>query len=268
MATLVCFHAHPDDEALSTGGLIAKASAAGHRVIVVTATNGEQGEPQPGVLAPGEELWERRIGEVAEACAILGAESRLLGYRDSGMEGEASNEDPRCFWQADVDEAAEKLAAVLDEVSADVLTVYDDHGLYGHPDHMQVHRVGLAAARRSGVDHVYEATVNRDRALESFAEMAADLPDDFPEEERPNPDDFDQFGVVEDDLSFRVDIAEYVVLKRKAIAVHRSQVSEQSFFLTLPEDRFAAMFSTEWFAVPGRTGTGGPELVDLLPGLE
>ena len=108
MATLVCFHAHPDDEALSTGGLIAKASAAGHRVIVVTATNGEQGEPVPGVLAPGEELWERRIGEVAEACAILGAESRLLGYRDSGMMDDEANDDPRCFWQADVEEAAER----------------------------------------------------------------------------------------------------------------------------------------------------------------
>lgn len=264
MSTLVCFHAHPDDEALSTGGLMAKASAAGHRVILVTATRGEQGEPQPGVLDPGEELWQRRVEETAESCRVLGAEEpRFLGYEDSGMMDEPTNANPTCFWQADVDEAAERLAAILTEVSADVLTIYDDHGLYGHPDHIQVHRVGLRAAERAGVDHVYEATVNRDRIVESFG----DIPDEVPEEERPNPEDFETFGVVADDLAYSVDISEQLAAKRKAIAVHRSQVSDQSFFLTMPEDRFAAMFSTEWFAVPGRTGTGGPESVELLPGL-
>ncbi len=265
MSTLVCFHAHPDDEALSTGGLMAKAAAAGHRVVLVTATRGEQGEPQPGVLEHDEELWQRRVEETAEACVILGAEEpRFLGYEDSGMMGEPTNDNPRCFWQADVDEAAERLATILTEVSADALTIYDDHGLYGHPDHIQVHRVGLAAAARAGVTNVYEATVNRDRAIESFAE----LPDDIPEDERPNVEEFGDFGVAEADLAYCVDITDHVVAKRKAIAAHRSQVSDQSFFLSMPDDRFVAMFSTEWFAVPGRTGTGGPTSVDLLPGLE
>ncbi len=243
---------------------MAKAAAAGHRVILVTATRGEQGEPQPGVLLEGEELWQRRVEETAESCVILGAEEpRFLGYEDSGMMGEPTNDNPACFWRADLDEAADRLAAILTEVSADALTIYDDHGLYGHPDHIQVHRVGLAAAARAGVANVYEATVNRDRALESMAHMA----DEVPEDQRPNLDEFDEFGVAEGDLAYCVDITDHIAAKRKAIAAHRSQVSDQSFFLSVPEDRFAAMFATEWFAVPGRTETGGPELVDLLPGL-
>ncbi|MGH1494069.1 MAG: PIG-L deacetylase family protein, partial [Acidimicrobiales bacterium] len=117
MSTLVCFHAHPDDEALSTGGLMAKAAAAGHRVVLVMATKGEQGEPQPGVLDPGEKLWQRRMIELAESAELLGAEPpRYLEYEDSGMMGELTNKNEACFWQADVEEAAQRLAAILTEV--------------------------------------------------------------------------------------------------------------------------------------------------------
>ena len=114
MATLVCFHAHPDDEAIATGGVMAQAAAAGHRVVLVVATRGEVGEVAPGFLEPGEELWERRVAEVTAAASILGA-ARLefLGYRDSGMVGTSDNDDPSCFWQAGVDDAAGKLAAIL-----------------------------------------------------------------------------------------------------------------------------------------------------------
>lgn len=266
MSTLVCFHAHPDDEALSTGGLMAKASAAGHRVILVTATRGEQGEPQPDVLQPGEELGERRVTELAESCQILGAEPpHLLGYQDSGMVDDPANENPDCFWQADVEEASERLAAILTEVDADVLTIYDDHGLYGHPDHIQVHRVGRRAAELASIDHVYEATVNRDRALESMAEMSAAMEADGIE--GPSVDEFDEFGVAEHDLAYSVDVSDHLDAKRAAMAVHRSQISDQSFFLHMPPDRFAKVFANEWYAVPGRTGTGGPTEVELLPGL-
>ena len=265
MSTLVCFHAHPDDEALSTGGLMAKAAAAGHQVVLVTATRGELGEPQPGVLAVGEVLWQRRIEEVAESARILGAEPpRFLGYEDSGMMGEPTNDNPACFWQAEPSEAAERLAAVLTDVSADALTVYDDHGLYGHPDHIQVHRVGLAAAELVGVSNVYEATINRDRALEAFAEMAAELEAGV---EQPSVEELDAFGVAEADLSYRLDVSGHLDAKRAALAAHRSQIGENSFLLALPDDRFKVMFAYEWYAVPGRNGTGGPVEVELLPGL-
>ncbi len=267
MSTLVCFHAHPDDEALSTGGLMAKAAKAGHRVVLVTATKGEQGEPQPGVLEPGEELWTRRVTELAESAEILGAEPpRFLEYEDSGMVGEPTNDNPACFWQADVEEAAQRLAAILTEVEADVLTIYDDHGLYGHPDHIQVHRVGLRAAELASVTNVYEATVNRDRALESMSEMSAEMEADGLE--GPSVDDFEEFGVLENDLAYTVDVTGHLETKRASMAVHRSQISDQSFFLYMPPERFAQIFANEWYAVPGRTGTGGPTEVDLLPGLD
>jgi LmbE family N-acetylglucosaminyl deacetylase len=260
VSTLVCFHAHPDDEASSTGGLIAKAAAAGHRVLVVVATGGEVGEIQPGVLPDGEHLRVRRLDELAESARILGAEPpRLLGYRDSGMMGEPTNDDPRCFWRADVEDAARRLADLLEREGADVLTVYDDHGLYGHPDHIQVHRVGHRAAELAGVRHVYEATINRDLVAASMDELGEE-----PGEEGPGED----FGVIADDLSYVVDVSDHLVQKRAALAVHRSQIGADSFFLAMPEDRFAAFFGQEWFAVRGRTGTGGPSPVRLLPGLD
>jgi LmbE family N-acetylglucosaminyl deacetylase len=266
MSTLVCFHAHPDDEALSTGGLIAKAAAAGHRVLVVCATKGELGEPQPDVLEPGEELWQRRVIELGESSEVLGAEApRFLEYEDSGMVGEPSNENPQCFWQADVEEASQRLAGILADVEADVLTIYDDHGLYGHPDHIQVHRVGLRAAEIAGVTNVYEATVNRDRALESMAEMSAEMEADGIE--GPSADDFEEFGVLEKDLAYSVDVTGFLDAKRASMAVHRSQISDQSFFLYMPPERFAKVFAHEWYAVPGKTDTGGPTPVELLPGL-
>jgi LmbE family N-acetylglucosaminyl deacetylase len=267
MATLVCFHAHPDDEALSTAGLMVAAAAAGHRVVVVTATRGERGEPQPGVLAPGEELAERRVAELAEAAALLGADEPIvLGYVDSGMMGEETNLDPACFWQADVEEAASRLATVLRDVGADVLTVYDDHGLYGHPDHIQVHRVGHRAAELAGTPHVYESTMNRDHVRAVFTTVAAELAaaglDDG-----TDVGELDAFGVAADDLSYALDVVEHLELKRAAMAAHRSQIDPESFFLALSAPTFAAMFGTEWYALRGRTATGGPNRVALLPGL-
>src|SRR5436190_20593502 len=129
MATLVCFHAHPDDECIATGGVMRKAADEGHRVVLVVATRGEVGEVPDGFLDDGEQLWERRVQETHAAAEILGAKRvEFLGYRDSGMMGEPTNDGPGTFWTADVEEAAQKLAAILLEEQADVLTVYDDNG--------------------------------------------------------------------------------------------------------------------------------------------
>lgn len=264
MSTLVCFHAHPDDEAIGTGGLMAKAAAGGHRVVLVTATNGEEGEPKPGVLAEGEALADRRLIEVARSAEVLGAELILLGYEDSGMMGEPANENPNCFWQADLESAAERLAGILTELSADVLTVYDPHGLYGHPDHIKVHEVGIRAAEIASIDHVYMGTVNRDRALAGFEAMRQQL---GPEADLPSPEDFADFGMVEDDLAFDIDVSDFLAAKRQALAQHESQVSPDDFFLAMPDEAFVAMFGQEHYAIPGQTGTGGPTTVDLLPGL-
>src|SRR4051794_23845647 len=151
MATLVCFHAHPDDECIATGGVMAKAAKDGHRVVLVVATRGEHGEVDEGVLDVGEELWQRRVQETHAAAEILGAQRvEFLGYVDSGMMGTPENDKPGSFWTADVEEAAERLAMILRDENADVVTIYDEHGGYGHPDHIQVHRVGRRAAEIAG----------------------------------------------------------------------------------------------------------------------
>lgn len=260
MATLVCFHAHPDDESIATGGTMALAAAAGHRVVLVLGTRGELGEPVEGVLADGEELWQRRVVEAQEAGRILGAERvEFLGYRDSGMIGEPTNDDPTCFWQADVEEAAERLAAILREVDADVLTIYDSHGGYGHPDHIQVHRVGKRAAELVGLDAVYQSTMNRDamkRQLANVDQFEIDLEDaaegvDTGLAERRERLDSDEFGSPEAVITHAVDVGSVLDVKKRAMVAHASQIGPDSFFLTMPEEAFSMAFGTEWFIGPG-----------------
>ena len=157
MPTLVCFHAHPDDESITTGGVIAKYAAEGHRVVVVIATHGECGET-PDDLGPGETLAERRRLETECSMRALGV-ARLVwfGYRDSGMTGWEANDHPDAFARADLDEAARRLSRVLIEEAPTTLTTYDWHGNYGHPDHVRVHEVGRRAVSLAPVPHVYEA---------------------------------------------------------------------------------------------------------------
>ena len=258
MATLVCFHAHPDDEAIATGGLMTLAKRDGHEVVLVLATRGEQGEPQPGVLNDGESLWERRVVETHQAAEIMDLDRvEFLGYEDSGMIGEPTNENPLCFWQADVEEASQRLAAILREVDADVLTIYDSRGGYGHPDHIQVHRVGKRAAEIAGIDRVFQSTMNRDRIMKQMAENASIFENDVEGElegetveqmrKRAEAADRGEFGSPETVITHAVDVADVVDVKKAAMAAHRSQIGPDSFFFKMPEAVFVAAFGTEWF---------------------
>ena len=245
MATLVSFHAHPDDEAIPTGGTLAKAAKDGHRVVLVFATRGEHGEVEEGFLDPGETLAERRVQETQRSAEILGASRvEFLGYVDSGMMGTSENDAPNSFWQADIDEAAAKLAAILDEEAADVLTVYDDHGVYGHPDHIQVHRVGVRAAELAATGRVYESTGNRDHIQEGMIEardMGVEMPGDL------DPDAFADFGVTDAEITTVVDVTDFLDVKRASMRAHASQISEASFFLSIPDEFFARGFGQEWY---------------------
>jgi len=253
MATLVCFHAHPDDESIATGGTMAKAAADGHRVVLVVATRGEQGEPVAGVLRDSEQLWERRVVETDRSAAILGVSAvHFLGYEDSGMMGEPTNDNPACFWQADHDDAVERLADILRAESCDVLTVYDEIGGYGHPDHLQVHRIGHAAAERAGVGVVFESTMNRTRIMAMMA-SAEDIGFEMDAEDRPNIEDEESFGMPEERITHAVDVAAYVDTKRSSMTAHESQISDESFFLKMPPEAFAMAFGTEWFIRAGAT---------------
>ena len=148
VGTIVSFHAHPDDESIGTAGTLARAVAAGHRVVLVFATRGELGEPVPGVLADGEQLRAAALGGVlrrgAGARRAPRRVPRLHRLRDDGR---ADQRRPVLLLAGRVEHAARRLAVILDEEEPDVLTVYDDIGGYGHPDHIQVHRVGMRAQR-------------------------------------------------------------------------------------------------------------------------
>ncbi len=267
MATLVCFHAHPDDECIQTGGTMAQAAADGHRVVLVVATRGEHGEIVPDVLAEGEALWQRRIAESYESARILGAARvEFLGYVDSGMIGEPANDDPYSFWSADVEHAANRLAAILREESADVLTAYDHHGGYGHPDHIQVHRVGLRAAEIARTPVVLQATMNRDRILAGMAEQraAAEAARELANEEpvvadEPEFEPPDDFGEPEVNITHAVDVMGRLDAKRAAMAAHGSQIAADSWFLTMDDERFGWAFGTEWFIRVGQPRAAGGE---------
>jgi LmbE family N-acetylglucosaminyl deacetylase len=152
--TLMTVHAHPDDETITTGGVMAKAVRDGHRVILITATRGEQGEIViPAMDAPDNHrrLGEIRMAELESAMDDLGVtEWDNLGYRDSDMKGRPANADPRSFWQADLDEAIGRLVWFIRRHRPDVMTTYDEARGYDHPDHVRVHEVGRPAFDRAG----------------------------------------------------------------------------------------------------------------------
>jgi LmbE family N-acetylglucosaminyl deacetylase len=265
MATIVTFHAHPDDECIVAGGIMRKAADDGHRVVLVVATRGEHGEVDDGFLADGEPLWQRRVAETLSAAEILGvSRTEFLGYVDSGMMGEPTNEQPNSFWTASIEQAAARLAAILREENADVLTIYDDNGNYGHPDHIQVHRVGMRAAELAGTGRVYQLTANRDhlrRGMQAFRAQAVAAGQEIPDE----PPDDDSMGKPESEITAAVDVTSYVDAKRAAMRAHASQISDQSMFLSLPDEAFRYAFGTEW-AIRAGQGPGITEK-DLMAGL-
>jgi LmbE family N-acetylglucosaminyl deacetylase len=244
VATIAFFHAHPDDEAIATAGTMASLSDQGHRVVLVTATRGELGEIPDGLLDEGETLAERRLAELTEACAILGVSRQIyLDYLDSGMAGEPTNDRPGSFAAADVDEAGQALAAILTEEAADVLVTYDEHGGYGHPDHIQVHRVGMRAADIAATPVVYMSTIDRDYMVSLLDQFNSG---EWDADQGP-PDNFDDLGEPAARITTEVDVRTWVGRKRQAMSAHTSQIAETSFFLSMPEDLFNTVWGQEWY---------------------
>jgi LmbE family N-acetylglucosaminyl deacetylase len=278
MAVLVCFHAHPDDEAIATGGTMAKAKAEGHRVVLVVATRGEHGEVADGFLDEGEQLGLRRLHETFRAAELLGADRvEFLGYVDSGMMGEPTNDHAYSFWHADVERAADRLAAILRDERQHgplVLTIYDDHGGYGHPDHIQVHRVGRRAAELVGADRVFQSTMNRSQIARMMEQAASDpdLAEELREAVEESPDGEGgqaDFGEPEENLTHGVDVSDYVGLKREVMRAHESQIGDDSFFMKFPLDVFAEAFGTEWYMEVDRPRPAdAPFGDDLFAGVE
>ncbi len=266
MGTLVCFHAHPDDESIATAGTMAKASSAGHRVVLVVATRGEHGEPVPGVLADGEQLAVRRTEETWASGQVLGVDRiEFLGYVDSGMAVTRTSEQPWCFARADVDRAAARLALILSEERADVLTTYDDNGGYGHPDHIQVHRVGRRAAERAGVEQVFESTINRTHIARSIAAARDANPGGLPEGlDGPDLDADPDFGKPEEVITHQVDVRPWLERKRSSMLAHRSQMADDHFLLAMPAPMFETGLGHEWYIAEGPPPPPGSLAAELF----
>jgi LmbE family N-acetylglucosaminyl deacetylase len=251
--TIVFVHAHPDDEASQTSGSMARAAAEGHRVVVVFATGGEHGELPVQGLPEGESLVHYRRREAEASAAVLGVQRiGWLGYEDSGMTGWEQNSAERSLHMADVAEAAERLAALLEDEDADIVVGYDWHGGYGHPDHVKVHHVvrrAVEQARRR--PRLLESTFNRDlmRGLFVAAREAGVGADDW------NPDgpqdDGNPMGTPEAEIDWQVDVSDYLSQRRASMEAHRSQATDIDAFLSMPPEVFTAAFAREHYLEPG-----------------
>ena len=266
-------HAHPDDESIETGATMAKYAAQGAQVTLVTCTLGEMGEVIPAELAhlaadAGGGLGQHRIGELASACAALGVpDHRFLGgagrWRDSGMMGTPANDEPGCFWRADVDEAARELLAIITEVRPQVLVTYDARGFYGHPDHIQAHRVSWRAFELAGglISKFYATAIPKSVLAEAMALLAGDNRGgqvggiDF---SRVQSLDELPFGADDDDVSTQIDATEYLDAKIAAMRAHATQIAVDSPFFALSDLVGRKALGVEYFTLLAGPGLAGP----------
>ncbi|MFE9627424.1 N-acetyl-1-D-myo-inositol-2-amino-2-deoxy-alpha-D-glucopyranoside deacetylase [Streptomyces sp. NPDC006527] len=256
---LLLVHAHPDDESINNGATMARYAAEGAHVALVTCTLGERGEVIPPELShlTGAALGEYRLRELRAAMAELGVHDvRLLGgpgrYGDSGMMGLSDNDDPACFWQADVDTAAASLAEAILELRPQVLVTYDDNGGYGHPDHIQAHRVAMRAVELAAdagwsVPKVYWNRVPRPVAEAAFARLREELPG-LPFTESATVADVP--GVVDDErITAEIDGTAYAAAKAAAMRAHATQieVAPDGRSFVLSNHLAQPLFATEYY---------------------
>lgn len=261
------FHAHPDDEALLTAGTLARAAADGHRVVIVAATDGDAGLTRDGIGR--RDLADRRRSELEASAAAIGAERvHFLGFPDSGYDlqesGRTQRLAPECFAALSPALPAGDLTELLLEERADVLTIYDERGGYGHPDHVQVHSVGRLAAEMAGTPVVLEATLDRERLRKAaglLRRVSRVLPMTMPE--------LGTAYTPTDELTHRVDVRPHLQAKVEALAAHATQteggesVRTLTLLLRLPRPLRRKVLGTEWFREIGRP-PGQPLLDDIF----
>ncbi|MDX1619949.1 MAG: N-acetyl-1-D-myo-inositol-2-amino-2-deoxy-alpha-D-glucopyranoside deacetylase [Nitriliruptorales bacterium] len=280
---LLCVHPHPDDESIACGGVLAKYSSAGRRVKVVTCTRGEAGDNLAGIDLGGDDLITHRERELANALAELGVDDHeFLGYRDSGMVDTESNLHPDSFHLADLYEAAARLARIIRRFRPAVVVSDDERGTYGHPDHIKAYRVTERAVAMAAdpwwetpdvgepwqVAKRYVHAISETRVLMLHRELRSrDLDSPFGDIDESELEEL-PFGVPDEQITTRVDVREWLPRKRAAMAAHRSQISEDSFFLNTPSEIIEDAFGTEEFTlVRSEVPTNGDEdLFDGVPG--
>ncbi len=286
--TFMAVHAHPDDEVFGTGGTLARLSAEGVRTVLVTCTLGEVGEiVDPDLDEATKQEYFSKLGQIREqelrtACAALGvSELQLLGFRDSGMLGTEDNNNPACFWQAKFDEAVKRLVKLIREFKPQVLATYEHFGGYGHPDHLQAHRVTTIAFDVAGdkrfypelglepwqVAKLYYTVIPRSffaRLSEEMRAQGIDGPWNNPEM------DTDSWGDPDTEITTQFEVGDYVDSKMNAFRAHKTQIAPNNFMFVIPEQRRREGLGSEWFKLAKSnlptTTTDGLEK-DLFNGL-
>jgi LmbE family N-acetylglucosaminyl deacetylase len=295
--TLMSVHAHPDDETISAGGVMAKAVAQGRRVVLVTSNRGEQGEIVIKELDTPDNhrrLGELRAAELEAAMGELGVtEWETLGYRDSDMMGRPGNNDPRSFWQADLDEATGRLVWLIRRYQPDVMTTYNSFGGYGHPDHIRVHDISIRAYERAGDPAWYPKQLENglepwapkklyETAMPASVRVAMrdamkaagkpsfwDPPEDATPEQRAEHEAFIAKMLVPDEsITTWVDISgDPIDRKWRAIQCHATQIAMDSGFMVFGEDGWKEHWAREAFVLrESSVETAKPE-DDLFAGL-
>jgi N-acetyl-1-D-myo-inositol-2-amino-2-deoxy-alpha-D-glucopyranoside deacetylase len=279
--SILFVHAHPDDESIGTGATMAHYAAQGAHVTLVTCTLGEEGEIHvPSLLQlaadQADQLGGYRLGELREACAVLGvSDHRFLGgagrYRDSGMMGTPANEHPRCFWRADLDEAAGHLVEIMREVRPQVLVTYDPNGFYGHPDHIQAHRVAMRAVELAGEaapKKVYWTAMPLS-VLKAGIEMFAESTDN-PFGGVTDASEF-PFGTPDEEIAACIDGSDHHDAKLASLRAHATQIPANSWLFSIASNFGQEFMGIEHFTLavgergPGKGPNGWED--DLFAGL-
>lgn len=270
--TMMAVHAHPDDEASSTGGVLALYSAQGIRTVVVTCTNGEFGDAQGGVK-PGEDghdtetVARLRLAELQKACAILGVtDLELLGYHDSGMVEWDYKDRPDAFCNVPQDVVAGRISGLIEKYQPQVLITYDDQGAYQHPDHVHASRCAQAAFASTGIPAKLYLSAFRGSRWRKIWDALRELGEDVPDFTSAPPEVMERARVSEERITTTMDIRPVLERKRDALQAHGSQIQE-SWFSKLPPEVADDVFGEEYFIrASDRTGAPLPE-DDLFRGL-
>ena len=257
--TMMAVHAHPDDEAIGTGGVLASYADQGVRTVLVTCTGGEVGEIADPNLATPENLAAIRERELMAACEILNVgQLHLLGYRDSGMAGTADNDHPDSFHQADLEEAAGRLVTLVRRERPQVLITYDDNGFYGHPDHIKANQVAVAAFEAAADPSrypeagppwqplkLYYTAIPRSAIL-TFTKLMREAGIESPLEESVEGVE-PEFGTPDELVTTYVEVFTQIERKRRALMAHATQMGAETFFMKIPEPIFNIIFGIETF---------------------
>jgi mycothiol conjugate amidase Mca len=279
--TLMTVHAHPDDESIGTGGVLAMYADQGVRTVLVTCTGGEVGEiADPSAVAP-EELGDVRERELRHACEILNVgHLELLGYRDSGMAGTQDNADPRAFAQADLTEATGRLVALVRRYRPHVLVTYDENGFYGHPDHINANRIAVRAFAAAGDPSAYPEqglepwaprklyyTAVARSAIQAFGRRLRDYGIEPPGDMLEEAQAAEPWGTPDELVTTTIDVSAQVERKRLALSAHASQMGPNVFFARMPPTLFDELFGRETFQLVEARVPAPPSETDLFAGL-